>query len=113
MRSRDGKYSVRKNSYGGYTIRFYTDEGKRKSRNFRSVTERDNFTRDIRRMEDLSSWFPDDRDSRFSFSGNVREVAGEWIRNGRLVRQISESCLGNYRAQMDLHILPVIGEVRW
>lgn len=74
----------------------------------------------IRRREDLDYWFPEKysgisvgEDSSNGSSqkvGTFENLAAKWLQHAEHVREISLSCLMNYRCHLNLHILPVLGE---
>ncbi len=42
--------------------------------------------------------------------GTFKGLAEKWLEHAKAVREISESCLSNYRCHLTHHILPVIGD---
>lgn len=111
MRSRDGKSTHYQTDFGYWHIRFVSDDGEVRNKNCKTKTERDALVSAIRRREDLDYWFP-------SESGNVakrdvgtfKALSDKWLEHSSKVREISESCMMNYRCHLRHHILPVIGE---
>ena len=109
MKSRDGKFSVFKNKFGTYTVRFYDETGRRRSVNFQKATERDGFIRMVKRQEPLDRWVRGEGSIRTALL-TVEDLFPKWIEHGETVRKASASCLGNYKAHFKYHILPVIGK---
>ncbi len=111
MKSKNGKYTTRENQHGTYNVRFFDQEGRRRSKNFKTKTGQEQLIRAIRRGEDLDRWFPDPKSpQRGCTSQRVTDLVEEWFAHGKEVRKLSGSCLNNYKMHMKLHILPVIGE---
>ena len=110
MKSRDGKLTHYKTKYGNWLVRFFSEDGEVRNKNCRTKTERDALERAIKRREVLDYWFPAE-------SGNVarcdvgtfKALAEKWLDHSLKVREISESCMMNYRGHLKHHILPVIG----
>jgi integrase len=111
MKSRDGKSTHYKTKYGNWLVRFFSEDGEVRNKNCKTKTERDALERAIKRREDLDYWFPVE-------SGNVarcdvgtfKALAEKWLDHSLKVREISESCMMNYRCHLKHHILPVIGD---
>ena len=112
MRSRDGKFTVSKTAHDFWRVRFTSESGKRISKNCRTATERDNLIRAIRRGESLDFWFHGtEEEDRGGYSGTFRALADMWLDHGKSVRELSASCLSNYKAHLRHHILPVLGKI--
>src|SRR5690606_40370284 len=43
--------------------------------------------------------------------GSFRSLAEKWLNHSEKVREISQSCLMNYRCHLKHHIFPVIGDM--
>jgi len=110
MRSRDGKYSVDRTKNGTYSVRFYCEENFRRGTKVGTVTERDALIRSIKKRNQLDYWFPVQGSEKSAFSsGTFDKLADDWLSHGECVREISKSCLGNYRSHLKNHIRPVLG----
>ena len=110
MKSRDGKVKWYRTKYGTYKVRFHCEEDILRDKNCKSKTERDALVRAIKKREDLDYWFPVEpgevaRTDLGSFTG----LAEKWMQHSQKVREISDSCLGNYRCHLKHHIFPVLG----
>jgi integrase len=110
--SKDGKVTVSKTSYGTFKVRFYDQNGFRQSKTVSTVCERDLLVRSIRRFEDLDRWFPPEGVIGTKSLKTFKDLSEEFLLHRRGVRQISQSCLGNYETQIKQHILPVLGDIR-
>ena len=111
MKSRDGKYSTSRSRYGTFRVRFYCEENKRQEKWVKTVTERDAFIRAIKKREDLDYWYPKVDHEKAGYSiGTFEALSEEWLTHAECVREISESCLINYRSHLRNHILKVIGK---
>ncbi|TWW10032.1 hypothetical protein E3A20_08380 [Planctomyces bekefii] len=67
--------------------------------------------RAVSRREELDYWFPlAERNVARHEVGTFMGLAEKWLEHAKAVREISESCLGNYRCHLKHHILPVIGD---
>ncbi len=62
-------------------------------------------------MESLDQWFPPESGEGNDRVENFAELAERFMEHRQGVREISESCLGNYRTQLSQHILPVLGKI--
>ena len=68
--------------------------------------------RSIKRREDLNFWFSVAEPEKAQFShGTFDALADDWLGHGECVREISKSCLINYRSHLHNHIRPVIGKI--
>ena len=112
MKSRDGKYYCSATPDGSFRIKFYDSGGRIRSRNVKSKTDRDQFIRAIKRREPLGRWFPEDLEPGETSIGTFAGLAEAWVDHATNVRELSESCLINYRAHLRNHILPVLGETK-
>jgi integrase len=112
MRSRDGKYSVTSTPNATFKVRFFDEFNKRRSVNVGTVTERDFLTRSIRRGEDLDQWFPVSGSPDCDRIETFNDLAHVFLSHRESVREVSVSCLGNYKTQLAQHILPVLGRVK-
>lgn len=111
MKSRDGKFSTSRSRYGTFRVRFYCDENKRQEKWVKTVTERDAFIRAIKKREALDYWYPSPEQKKSELTvGTFEALSEEWLIHGECVREISESCLMNYRSHLRNHILRVIGK---
>lgn len=111
MRSRDGKASCRQTRNGYWLVRFYCEDGKRRNKNCKTKSERDALISAIKKREGLDYWFPEN----FSVAsdhmvGTFSELSEKWLEHSAKVREISESCLANYRCHLNHHINPVLGQ---
>lgn len=110
MKSRDGISKVYRTSYGTYKVRFYAEDGTPTDKSCKTVTDRDALVRAIKKREDLDYWFPpEERSVARHEVGTFKGLAEKWLEHAKAVREISESCLSNYRCHLKHHILPVIG----
>lgn len=112
MRSRDGKGSFLKNPSGTYKVRFIDEQNIRRSINIKTVTERDFLLRCIRRQEELDQWFPVDSAVQKSTVSNFKDLSEKFLDHRASVREVAESTLKNYRAQLNHHILPLLGTIK-
>jgi len=107
MRSRDAKVSYQQTKYGYWLVRFYCEDGKRRCKNCKTKTERDVLVKAIKKQDVLDFWFPEesktvsDRDI-----GTFKSLAEKWLEHSEKVREISESCMINYRGHLRNHIYP-------
>jgi integrase len=111
MRSRDGKYGIIKTPNKTFKVRFYDERGERRSVNVATVTERDYLLRTIRRCESLDQWFPPEPGTGSDQVKKFSELTERFLDHRQGVREVSASCLGNYRTQLGQHILPVLGRI--
>ena len=112
MKSRDGKYTVDKTKNGTWRVRFYCEQNVRRGTKVKTITERDALVRSIKRREDLDFWFPVAEPEKAQFSNGIFDaLADDWLVHGECVREISKSCLINYRSHLHNHIRPVIGMI--
>jgi hypothetical protein len=101
MKSRDGKYTVDRTRNGTWRVRFYCDEKIRRGTKVKTITERDALVRSIKKREELDYWFPVAEPSKGPFSnGTFDSLAEDWLVHGECVREISKSCLINYRSHL-------------
>lgn len=111
MKSRDGKSTHFKTKYGNWLVRFFSEDGEVRNKNCKTKTERDALERAIKKREDLDYWFPVEAGNvSQSEVGTFKALAEKWLDHSLRVREISESCMMNYRCHLNHHILPVIGE---
>lgn len=112
MKSRDGKAKCYTTERGYWRVRFFSEDDKLRNRVCRTKTERDALLSAIRRQEDLDYWFPQTTNNATKIElGTFRGLAERWMDHSKQVREVSESCLSNYRCHLNHHILPVIGEI--
>ena len=113
MISRDGIAKWYMTPAGTYRVRFYDAGGEVINRVCQTKTERDALMRAIKKRERLDYWFPpEEGEVQKNEVGTFKGLADLWIEHSCKVREISLSCLGNYRAHLKHHILPVLGEYR-
>lgn len=112
MKSRDGKIThCRKTQYGTYKVRFYDEDDKVRDRTCKTHTEAKALMRSIKLREDLDYWYPNPiQESTRIKIGTFNELAMNWLEHSEKVREISESCMINYRGHLKNHILPVIAD---
>jgi integrase len=111
MKSRDGKSNFYRHHRGNWLVRFYCEEGNLRNKVCKTKTERDALCSAIRRFEDLAFWFPEETSLvKPSQVGSFLQLADKWLNHAEKVREISKSCLMNYRSHLGHHILPVLGE---
>lgn len=112
MKSRDGKpYKVLITKSGTYRQRFIDESGNVQGVTVRTKGELEMLQKAIRRRDDLERWFPVEPAFARSSYRSFTDLAEAYIEHGAGVREISESCLANYRTQLSFHILPVLGEI--
>src|SRR5690606_18765133 len=112
MKSRDGKSKFYRHHTGYWMVRFTDEDGKTRNKVCKTITERDALRAAIRRLEELDFWFPEEASEVKSYQvGTFRSLAEKWLNHSEKVREISQSCLMNYRCHLKHHILPVIGDV--
>ena len=76
------------------------------------MTERDALVRSIKRCEELDYWFPSEKSGTASHEvGTFNGLANSWLEHAEKVREISQSCLGNYKCHLKHHILPILGDI--
>ncbi len=110
MKSRDGKSSWQKTSWGNFRVRFFCVEGIRRNKVCKTKTERDALINAIRRHDSLDFWFPEEGSNVADHEvGTFKALAEKWLDHSASVREVSESCLKNYRCHLRHHILPEIG----
>jgi integrase len=110
MKSRDGKVKWYRSRSNTFKVRFYAEDGLPRDRSCKTQTERDALIRAIKRLEELDYWFPpEERHVANHEVGSFRGLAEKWMEHAEKVREISESCLGNYRSHLENHIYPEIG----
>lgn len=110
MKSRDGKCRWYRSRSNTFKVRFYADDGKPRDRSCKTQTERDALIRAIKRFEELDYWFPPEESQIARHEvGTFKGLAEKWMEHAAKVREISESCLKNYRCHLEHHIYPVIG----
>lgn len=110
MKSRDGKATWQKTEWGNYRVRFHCVDGERRNKICKTKTDRDALINAIRRRENLDYWFPDEGSNVASHEvGTFKALAEKWLDYCKTVREISESCLMNYRCHLKHHILPILG----
>jgi integrase len=113
MISRDGIAKWYMTPAGTYRVRFYDAGGEVINRVCQTKTERDALMRAIKKRERLDYWFPpEESEVQKHEVGSFKGLADLWIEHSSKVREISLSCLGNYRAHLNHHILPELGERR-
>jgi len=111
MKSRDGKFITSRSRYGTFRVRFYCEENKRQEKWVKTVTDRDALIRAVKKREDLDYWYPKRAQEKPGYSvGTFEALSEEWLNHAECVREISESCLINYRSHLRNHILKVIGK---
>ncbi|MBP9708661.1 MAG: site-specific integrase [Oligoflexales bacterium] len=111
MKSRDGKSTHYKTKYGSWLVRFFSEDGEVRNKNCKTKTERDSLERAIKRREDLDYWFPAASANLSKCDvGTFKALAEKWLDHSIMVREISQSCMMNYRCHLKHHILPVIGD---
>ena len=109
MRSVNRKAYLSRTPNGSYRVRFQDEAGDMRSRNFKRKMDAELFARAIKKGELLDDWFG----TKTYDPGGIKtfqELAYAWIEHGEKVREISQSFLGNYRAHLKHHILPVLGK---
>ena len=112
MKSNDGIVSWAKTQNGSFRVRFYCEDKIRREKKVRSATDRDALIRAIKRRDPLDFWYPEiKRADSSQLSGSFDALADLWLNHSKNVREISESCLGNYICHLKHHIRPVLGEV--
>ncbi len=112
MRSSDGNASYYQTKYNHWHVRFVCENGLVRNKNCRTKTERDALLTAIKRREDLDYWFPEETGPKpVRDTGTFRALAEKWLEHSGKVREVSESCLMNYRCHLRHHILPEIGEM--
>ncbi len=111
MRSRDGKVNYQMAPSGSWRVRFYCEDGKRRNRVCRTKTDRDALIAAIKRQDELGFWFPSEPSSVPGYQvGTFKVLAEKWLDHSEHVREISVSCLSNYKCHLNHHILPILGE---
>jgi len=111
MKSRDRKASCYRTRHGNWQVRFVADDGKRRFKNCQTKTERDALVAAIKRQDELDYWFPEETSNVSTTDvGTFKALAEKWLDHSKKVREVSESCMKNYRCHLTHHILPVIGE---
>ncbi|NRA44993.1 MAG: site-specific integrase [Oligoflexales bacterium] len=112
MKSRDGKVThCRKTQYGTFKVRFYDESNKVRDRTCKTLTEAKALMRAIKFQEDLDYWYPEQNQESCKIkTGTFSALAENWLEHCKKVRDISESCLINYRGHLRNHILPVIAD---
>lgn len=111
MKSRDGIYKVDKTPSGNPRVRFRDEFGKRQGKVVKTKTERDNLIRAIKRQDPLDKWFPPTVHVKPKTIQTFNDLSQEFLKNKQDVKEISLSCLGNYQAQLRMHILPILGGI--
>lgn len=112
MRSRDGDATHYQTKYGYWHVRFFCDDGVVRNKNCKTKTERDALLSAIRRREELDYWFPEETGTVSGRDvGTFKALAEKWLEHSAKVREVSESCLMNYRCHLNHHILPEIGDL--
>lgn len=109
MKSRDGNATWERTSHGSFRVRFYCEEDIRREKKVKTVTERDALIRAVKRRESLDYWYPEATPKSTTLTGTFDALADLWLTHSQKVREISDSCLGNYRGHLRHHIRPVIG----
>lgn len=111
MKSRDGKSKCYRTEWANWRVRFFCEDGIARNKICKTKTEADALISAIRRRDDLDYWFPEETSNIASHEvGTFKALAEKWMEHSAKVREISESCLMNYRCHLKHHILPVIGE---
>lgn len=111
MRSRDGKATFHRTKYNYWHVRFFCEDGKVRNKNCKTKTERDALLTAIKRRDELGYWFPDVvNDGKKVDIGTFGHLADKWLDHSEKVREVSDSCMMNYRCHLNHHILPVLGE---
>ncbi|MCB0362457.1 MAG: hypothetical protein KDD35_07035, partial [Bdellovibrionales bacterium] len=111
MKSRDGKASCYRTRHGNWQVRFVADDGNRRFKNCKTKTERDALVAAVKRQDELDYWFPEESSNASTVDvGTFKALAEKWLDHSKKVREVSESCMKNYRCHLTHHILPVIGE---
>ena len=111
MKCRDGKSTWQKTPFGHYRVRFHCVDGQRRNKVCKTKTDRDALVNAIRRNEQLDYWFPECTSNVAKHEvGTFKALAEKWLEHSASVREISKSCLMNYRCHLKHHILPVIGD---
>lgn len=112
MKSRDGKSTQQKTQWGYWRVRFYCEDNVRRNKICKTKTERDILVNAIRKKENLDFWFPEENGQTQDYDvGTFNSLAEKWLEHSKKVREISESCMMNYRCHLNHHILPVIGKL--
>lgn len=109
MKSVNRKAYLSRTPNGSYRVRLQDESGDMRSRNFKRKMDAELFARAIKKGELLDDWFG----TKTYDPGGIKtfqELAHAWMEHGEKVREISRSCLGNYRAHLKHHILPVLGK---
>ena len=111
MKSRDGKSKCYLTEWGNWRVRFFCEDGIARNKVCKSKTEADALVSAIRRRDELDYWFPEEPSAVSTPKvGAFKALAEKWLEHSAKVREISESCLMNYRGHLNHHILPVIGD---
>lgn len=110
MRSKNGNYfKPSRTSNGTFRVRFYDETDKLRSVNVKTKTELDHLLRTLRRQEELDEWFPNDDGEKRNSLLTFAELAEKFLEHRESVKEVSESCVSNYRTQLKHHVLPVLG----
>jgi len=112
MRSRNSNYDVSKTVNGTFKVRFYDEEGKRRRKNVKTATDRDNLIRAIKRRESLERWFPTSAVLPKRALHTFGDLSNEFLKHRKDVKEISVSCLCNYETQLRQHILPIFQNIK-
>jgi integrase len=111
MKCRDGKSNCYQTEWNNWRVRFFCEDGIARNKICKTKTERDALVSAIRRRDDLDYWFPEETSNIASHEvGTFKALAEKWMEHSAKVREISESCLMNYRCHLKHHILPIIGD---
>jgi len=112
MKSRDGKSRFYPTKSGTWHVRFYCEDNVKRNKNCKTKTDRDALLRAIKHRESLDYWFPEQTQKTLTESiGTFGQLSGQWLDYCEKVREISDSCLMNYRGHLNNHLLSVIGDI--
>lgn len=92
-----------------YRVRFKDEADKWWSKTFKTKTDAEIFQRAVKRDESIEAWFPEAHD--LKYEGTFKDLANLWLDHAENVREISQSCLGNYKTHLKHHICPVLGSI--
>lgn len=103
------KIYVTKTPNKTFRVRFKDDAGKWWSKTFKTKTDAEIFQRAVKREESMEAWFPETHE--LKYEGTFQDLARLWLDHAENVREISQSCLGNYQTHLKHHIFPVLGNI--
>lgn len=112
MKSKNRHSKAYRHHTGKWLVRFKDETGKIRNKVVKGTTERNALQSAIRREDPLDYWFPLKSIQSSLATGNFQSLTEQWLNHVENVREVSDSCLKNYKTYLVHHVLPCLGEVK-